>query len=262
MIIIDFDETITDTDTIKYISELPYVKNPQLLPKFSHFTSVYLNAYDSFKASHENTSITSINDEIAYQNQLKAVELTSINELEHHRIFKGITESDILNQSKKVPVKPGFKSFFNACAKRQIPIKILSINWSSILIKGVLASLGCSEDHYEVVVNDLCFENGSCTGTFDPSISVRTGYDKWNILQQLKTKLTPGSPLIYIGDSRTDLLSILDSDIGIIIEGGSLLKKLPWDIPVTPLSSFNGSGVYKGDWKEITRFVESYINNT
>lgn len=249
MVVIDFDDTITDGDTIKYLSEIPYAKNSQLQPKFDYFTSVYLEAHKNQKLD----LVANFEQEIEYQKRLKPVEMTSIGEIERLRIFRDITEAEVLVQARKVPIKQGFKLFVGVCANKHIPVKILSINWSVVFIRGVLSRLGLGDA--EVILNDLQFVNGRCTGLFAGKYDIRTGYDKLQILQQLRSD----GDMVYIGDSRTDLLSLVASDVGIIMESGSLLKKMPWDVGVKPLSAFDGKGVYKGDWNDISAFMNQRL---
>lgn len=259
MIVLDFDDTITDTDTIKYLSEIPYHRTPGLAPPFSHFTATYLTAYEKFKANVGAPS--SFEEEIKYQQQLKPVEMSSIAELESHKLFKGITKQDILKQSHKVPIKPGFVSFLSLCTAKNIPIRILSVNWSKTLILAVLHATNVAHHirDRDIFVNDLQFENGKCTGVFDSKSSIRTGYDKLEVIKTLKhPDSSPPSKLIYIGDSRTDLLPLLASDVGIVMKSGSL--NVPWVQEKTfdwrrGLFSMD-RGVYRADWEEICKSLD------
>ncbi|EGV61278.1 hypothetical protein PSN45_001367 [Yamadazyma tenuis] len=252
LIVVDFDETITEHDTISLISQIPYTTDPTKTPPFEYFTNVYLQALEKYRSVANIPK--SMAEEIEYQKGMKSVEMSSINELERHQLFNGITKQSLAEQAVKVKVKPGFSKFLSICSSRQIPVKILSVNWSSVLIRGVLAGLGYELD---VMVNELQFDGHSvCTGHFDPTISVRTGYDKYMAIEQLKRQYH-NQKLIYIGDSRTDLLALLASDMGVIMESGSLIQKLPWDIDVRQLSGGSDiHGLYTSNWYHINEFLE------
>ncbi|CAH6723957.1 hypothetical protein CLIB1444_24S00342 [[Candida] jaroonii] len=213
-ILIDFDETITTKDTISLLLSLP---QHHLQP--SHFSDIYLSAYKSHVKS-----VANVEDEINFQKQLLSVENTSINALQHEKFFKGITANQIARLSSEVAVQPGFFTFLRKCKTLNLAVSILSLNWSSVLIRSVLGEFG---NDVEIVCNDLEMVDGVCTGNFKGNI--RTGYDKLQYIRQFPQK-------VYIGDSRSDLLSLLASDVGIVMESGSLLKKSPWELKIKSLN--------------------------
>ena len=102
-------------------------------------------------------------------------------------------------------------------------------------MEAVLQKIGFKEgENLKIMVNELEFVNGISTGNFNESISIRTGLDKLNIVNSL---IKQYGKTCYIGDSMTDLLSLIDSDIGIAIEEGSVIesvKKL--NFPIKNLS--------------------------
>lgn len=225
------------------LSSVPYVSGNKL-PPFSHFLSVYLEALNEYNKTAK--PLRNLKDELEYQKGLKELEMTSIREIEAKGLFKGVKRESVVKLAEKIQLKPGFLDFMANCNK---PVKVLSINWTSILINAIFSKV---EHKPEVLVNELEFVDGTCLGKFDPKINIRTGYDKWTIMEQLKRK----DKIVYIGDSRTDLAALLASDVGIVIEGGSLLTKLPWEVSIQSLDKYPGTGLYTGNWQQITDFLK------
>lgn len=257
LIISDWDETITTKDTIKLVSETAYLSKPNYKPNFDHFTSVYLNAYDQYskRFKEKNGARDSLEKEVLFQKQLKEVEMTSINEITRLELFKGISPEHFKAQSSKVTIRPHFVEFLNLALKNNIPVIILSVNWSKIMIEATLAYHKIDVSKLQIIVNDLEIDEATqlTTGKFSSLISVRTGIDKWDIVKRLIKD--DKKDVVYIGDSSTDLLSILEVQVGIIMQGGSVLKSLKdLNIPLKNLSKSNDlqkNTKYVANWQDL-----------
>lgn len=142
----------------------------------------------------------------------------------------------------------------------KIPVIILSVNWTKLIMEAVLQKIGFKEnENLKIMVNELEFVNGISTGNFNESISIRTGLDKLNIVNSL---IKQYGKTCYIGDSMTDLLSLIDSDIGIAIEEGSVIesvKKL--NFPIKNLSEaeeLHKEEVYVGNWSQVINLLNKH----
>lgn len=289
-VVCDWDETITAEDTIKLVAQAAYKRKPDFTPLFAHFTDVYLRAYNKFEKSYtfneESTSYcaagvasampmttiesadawTAIKQEISYQQELKQVELTSINEIVDRKLFTQVSIKDFEQQASKVVIRPGFWDFLKECRRLHIPVTVLSVNWTLHIIRAVLEMHGHSVDGVNllIIVNEFKFDtNHVCTGEFDLNLpSLRTGFDKLKIIQQ---QFQLGKDVLYIGDSRTDLLAMIQCDFGIIIKGGSAsIKAKKLGIPILELSVVNpcdpklldSKVLYETDsWIEVLNYI-------
>lgn len=255
LFVIDWDETITKDDTIKLVAEAAYSAKPGYQPPFDHFTNTYMNAFtrysDQFKERYG--ARDSIEKEVNFQTGLQSVEMSSINELMRLKLFEGLTFQQFEHQANKVVIKDHFVDFLSKCRELRVPVIILSVNWTKIIMKTVFNSLGFQEDeNLKFVVNELEFKNGLSTGNFSDSVSIRTGIDKVNILEDLVKQY---GRTCYIGDSSTDLLSLIKSDIGIAIENSTVLKSVGnLNIPTRNLldtDELHKEEIYIGNWSDI-----------
>ena len=238
IIISDFDETITRVDTICTIAKLPYLLNPRLKPEWGHFTKTYMDGYHKYKyngtrslpllSSGVPTIISQSNfnklfaDELKYQNHNRVVELNSVNEITKQQIFKSIS----LDQMKTFArdqnhedclLRDGFKTFCSSVVKNfESDFYVLSINWSKEFIHEVIGDRRLKNSH--IFCNDLKKVSDKCSQSYNGEFDCRllTGSDKVKILGEILDKIDSGCnkegnscSYWYIGDSETDLLSIL-----------------------------------------------------
>ncbi|SCU97060.1 LADA_0H04214g1_1 [Lachancea dasiensis] len=228
ILIADFDDTITNKDTIATLAELPYLYKSFSVP-WSHFVDTYKQGFDKFPTSERTLPLLRTADklkgyetinsanyhnifgpELAYQKSLRPIELNSIGELERQRAFAGIqlTQIQEFAESRTSLLRKGFLEAWKNCSE----LHILSVNWCQQFIESLLlaaaskASLG-PFPAIQTTCNSLCVQEGLLTGQFAKTIV--TGYDKADKLGQICRTCQPDSTLWYVGDSETDLLPIL-----------------------------------------------------
>lgn len=216
LVITDWDETVTIEDTIQYVSQVPYINNPNLTPLFNKFVDDYFNNYLNYSKKFGDRN--SLNQEINFQNGILSIESKSIELIEKYEIFKNLTSSNFENQAYKIKLRSGFIEFVNKCNQLNIPIIILSANWTSLIINQVLLNHGIQVN--QIITNELIFENGKTTGYWDKSNRIRISQDKLNVI---KDKFD-GDNIMYVGDSGTDLLPLLHVDIPCVIEDTKIIK--------------------------------------
>lgn len=262
--VVDFDQTITAIDTIAALASTAY-RRPNNLPPFSHFSNVYMKHYRQYLLSAPRP--TSFEQEVSYQQGLKSVELASVAEIERLGLFSGVTRDSIRAVARTIEVRPGFNQFLSRCQTTATPVVVLSVNWTSELIRPLVP-------YGDIICNELEFDGEECRGTFAREIrgirgGIRTGADKLAVIQQLRQQQ---HHVTYVGDSRTDLLALCESDVGIVIEGGGILGELPWEMAVEPLGLYGEAvvrdeekvvrdraedrGIYCGTWSEISEYVD------
>ncbi|KAK6459770.1 HAD-like domain-containing protein [Scheffersomyces xylosifermentans] len=271
LVVADWDETITLNDTIGIVAETAYIAKRNFSPSFDHFSRIYMDAYSRYLSDFKKKSgeRNSIAQEELFQQGMKSVEMTSIDAITKAGLFTGLTEENFKDQASKVQIRPNFIEFVGKCKELAIPIVILSINWTSILIKETLVQHGINLDSSDIriIVNEFEFEEDGkghkvTSGSWRNDVSVRTAIDKLDFLKSLKASY---KEILYVGDSTTDLLAMLESNVGVVMSGGSVLKVLD-TLGIECTSDFislgtNSSGtscqrLLTGGWKDISSLLE------
>lgn len=233
VIIADFDETITNKDTTCILGQLPYALNPKLEPGWTHFVDVYYEHYESFQSNIKNrvlpllplgkeTVITDANfiqlfhSEIEFQTKKRSLELSSTSEIEALNIFKGVKHEDVLSfvdknlrGSTSLP-RPGFTDFISLVPQEHF--HIVSVGWSPEFIKYIIGNERIRPDH--IVCNNLISHGNEYTGQFTNKLL--TGSDKIKVVEKIVSDYDGkegGHCLWYVGDSDTDILSVLFPNI-------------------------------------------------
>ncbi|CCH44182.1 hypothetical protein BN7_3741 [Wickerhamomyces ciferrii] len=227
-IVLDWDDTITNKDTISLVAEAAYLTKPEFPQPWSHFSEVYYSNYKLYTSNWGER--TTFKDELEFQKGLKQVELSSVNEYVGLQLFKDISTKSLEDQSSKVEIKPNFFQIFQKLYDNKIPIILLSCNWTSIIMDKIFKDHGFEQhEHFKIITNEFEVEQGILTGQVLENVSIRTGADKvehvHKILQDLR-KLGINDGVYYIGDSSTDVLPMLETDYGIVIGDGSATKTL------------------------------------
>lgn len=238
VIICDFDETITERDTISVLGELPYAVRPNLEPQWSHFTETYMRNYRSFEKSPVSgqrrlpllpackVEITSHNfqtlfkNELTYQNSARKLEQSSTCEIARYGIFRGIKHSQMSQfaeqklQEHCFSLQKGFKDFLSRIPAEQF--FVVSVNWSSEFIK---ATIGQGlVDSRNIYCNELLSNHDTYTGEF--SNQLLTGSDKVTVIDKILSEqegLGGKTRNWYIGDSETDILALLHPKVNGIL---------------------------------------------
>ncbi len=226
-IVSDWDDTITNGDTIHLIFDCLPESAPH---KLDYFFKIYMNEYRKY---HEQIlphkpykERNNIEKEIRYQKDIKSIELSSFDACIKQHTFKGINREQLCSQCSNVRIRDGFNEFITYIMKqtKDDPLfEILSVNWTSAFISEYLKRM-LGKNTIPIYSNDLKFDNdGICLGISDDSRDdIRTGYDKLCLLKRIGS----GKRIAYIGDSSTDVLSMIYSDLAIIIKGGSAANQL------------------------------------
>ncbi|CCK71595.1 Cto1p KNAG_0H01810 [Huiozyma naganishii CBS 8797] len=230
VLISDFDETITEEDTIKVLGRLPYKLDPDFEPKWEHFSDNYMEGWSRFSVespqrelplaqlTHGGITIGNykriLKSEFDYQHFNRKIELNSTNELTKCNVFQGITLEQMEHFARSclldgtVRIRRGFQELLTTKFDRE-NFYILSVNWSKEFIGFCVGE--DKIDPANISCNTLKLVNGTYDGAF--TNTVVTGSDKVVTLERLlqpegKT-LFNDDDIWYVGDSETDILSIL-----------------------------------------------------
>ncbi|KAI7904152.1 uncharacterized protein BX663DRAFT_504118 [Cokeromyces recurvatus] len=217
LILIDFDQTITQHDTIASLGQFALSFAHSSIP-WSFFTDAYLQDYRNHRnylETHQRHWPNNFKAFIDQLNSYRHVELASLQRVSQHNVFKGLSHHDLVmagRQLSTTELQPGLITTLLSQTYYQPQIRIISLNWSKDWIMGFLKHHLPTLTKEQIFSNDLRFnEQGICTGEIEASIL--TASDKQHIIQGLKKQLKT----FYIGDSLGDIEALVEADIGIII---------------------------------------------
>lgn len=282
--ILDFDGTITTKDTISTLfnfalstqaskgHDLTTARN-EILSKYSEDYSKHVKDYLSAKGERK-----SIAQEIEYYRSLKAVEIRSFERVSASGLFKGIANHEWEEFGRdavrkgEVVVKKGFGDFVEKAEESGGVWGLVSVNFSSPFIRGVLKSVGLDISKVQVLANHPD-ENGvlwgpETRGGDHHSSVVVTSDDK---LASMKTLLNScgnefgrqALEVFYVGDSGTDLECLTEQGTtGIVMaqdRKGALLETLQRArVDVRHIENYQPDQAaviyWAGDFEEIARY--------
>lgn len=244
LLVMDWDETITEHDTLSLVvptdSEIRSIS-----PPFSHYTDAYMQDYEKFKNERPLAAeLSSLMQRLA---DVDWVEKRSLDRMTEGMLFWKTRPEERQKRISQVAYRAGWAQTQEWIAERahsgHVQAFILSVNWSRQFVMNALcggdATLqsGAELDLYratgirDVLANELEVDpqTQECTGRFvgpGGGEPIRTGIHKRQLLEQLKERSTNG-PVVYVGDSTTDLPCLLWADVGVVIgTNGSLLRTL------------------------------------
>jgi len=264
-LILDFDGTITTTDTLAPLSRIGYnhatqQSPPRTLTPWSDIVSAYLSDYEKHAAAYAPTSEnrTTSSEEAAWLNSLEPIERASARRAMDVGIWDGVTREEIEAAARRemregnVQLRRGCKELMEwavSLSEQQgkldkgIEVSVLSVNWSRNWIWSVLKTGLGSGTHGEAATELLkkvsIFANELPSVAVLPvsdlagaNIEIRTSGDKLRCMQQLKSgqgsEMNPPF-VVYLGDSATDLECLAEADLGVCMRDekiGSSQKEL------------------------------------
>jgi 2-hydroxy-3-keto-5-methylthiopentenyl-1-phosphate phosphatase len=221
VLVTDWDETVTKNDTIGLLAEAAYEHKPDLEPPWSHYVEEYLKDYRAYYEAQDPS--TTLDAEREILRGLDSVDSASLKRVEEGRVFAGVPREVILAKSTKVEVRPGWWGLYEAARSRGIKVVVLTVNWSSELIRQVFLDAGYDTQDLTIYSDEIEMGPDGC-GTGSIIAPLRTAVHKKEVIEKLKAQ--HGKRLCYIGDSSTDLLGILEADLGVIMAKRSLVDRL------------------------------------
>jgi len=264
-LILDFDGTLTTTDTLAPLSQIGYShtashSRSSPLPPWSSVVSDYLADYKAHLSSYVPAvdARSTITQETAWLNSLKPIEQASADRAIDAGIWSGVTSSEVELAARKaidngdVGLRKGWQGLVHDVAGHEgAVVEVVSVNWSRWWIRcilnagrheenGVESQMTESVDRLAIYANELpsvAADLGrTVTNAFHTSGAdtvMRTSGDKLQCLREGCSDNSRSSEAkqftIYVGDSETDLECLLEADLGICIRDekmGSSQKEL------------------------------------
>lgn len=246
-LVFDFDGTITTSDTIGHLARAGVAaqklsRGANLEPAWDTLLQAYLADNDAYRAQFDTPAArTTAAQELRFLGGLADVERASLRRVGEAALFKGLGPAAMRRigadavASGDVELRPGFARLVAHARGKGWPVSVVSVNWSAEFIRGVVSDVLRNDD--DVISNSTREEDGVIRGpeVLEGALLV-TAPDKAFAMQKLRGG--GGAPLVYFGDSTTDLACLMEADRGVVMaaaEGeGSLLttmKRLGLEVP-------------------------------
>ncbi len=212
-IFIDWDETITASDTLSLIA--PPEGEQEHGPAFSHYTEAYLSDLKAYETSFGERSTW--DRQLEFLDEMDSVEVESVTRVQDGGLFKGMTRASLLDRAESVEFRTGWEDFYAWLGEhRGVVAEIISVGWSAAFIRHAIEShSSTSRVIREIWANEVEMDHGVATGSLSKAAAthIRTAHDKMRVMNGRATATT-----VFIGDSTTDLPSMLSAHYGIIMK--------------------------------------------
>lgn len=257
-IFLDFDGTITARDTIGELAKaalrIQSDRGIDLHKEWDAVVKAYVQDYDRHVDEYHirESDRCQPEHEVQFLREMKTVELKSLDRINNCKVFKGVSEDDLRRAGRQavedgvVTIRPGFKNFVQRRSKEGWRIWVISVNWSTAFLEGVL---DCGEIH--VIANHI-LEDGRVVGPdilnsavgngghTDTPRNLTNSSDKLDVMKGvLHRDGVEKAPSFYFGDSITDLECLLHAMYGVVVADGEgenskllqTLKRIGKDVP-------------------------------
>lgn len=234
-LIFDFDGTITQKDTIGELAQAAINHRRQadgtdLQQAWDNAVQAYLADYRLYKSNFDppESNRTEVAQERKFLAGFKAAEEASLSRVSKAGLFAGLQKKQLFRMGQEavssgnVTIRDGFKELVSLARERNVPVGVVSVNWSRSYIQGVI-----QDEQIDVIANEVS-EDGYIHGPSFLESRLTTAPDKLLGLRQIIGTGHDGE-VFYFGDSPTDLDCLL-VDRGIVMatdeESSPLLKML------------------------------------
>ncbi|KAI9483776.1 MAG: HAD-like domain-containing protein [Benjaminiella poitrasii] len=261
LILIDFDETITQRDTIAPLGQFALSAAHSSTP-WSFFTDAYLQDYYSHRdylKTHEKQPPQNLKALIDQLDSYRHVEFASLQRIGEHHVFQGLCRDDLVKAGREMShteLQPGVVETLLSQEYYQPQIRIISLNWSKDWIMGFLGHHLPTLTKEQIFSNDLKFDEqqGICTGEIEARIL--TAKDKQQVIQALKKE----QKTFYVGDSLGDVEALVEADVGIIMgRNKALLEALAQYNYIPQENTSQSSGLYRVDrWNQVKHILDRH----
>ena len=218
-LITDFDETISERDNISTLvhtaADNRTHEKEEFLAAWQEMVQWFLTRYHRVCDAWQDHRHSLVD----YLKSFEELETASIQRVIAKGFLAGLTSEQLRAVGRNVVKKPGVDRVLSAMRAEGVKVEILSANWSQALIQGATEGL-CDQ----IITNSLTYDvAGRSTGNIH--LHVVSARDKLRKFRSRK-KNPPNSDdigdggvtrTLYIGDSISDFLAILDADLGVLI---------------------------------------------
>ncbi|PQE20013.1 Haloacid dehalogenase-like hydrolase protein [Rutstroemia sp. NJR-2017a BVV2] len=247
--ILDFDGTITTKDTIDVVMNVGITHQKDngqdytttvedIVEKYTKDYSSHIEKYQPRKEERK-----TLEQEVAYQRNLKDVEHRSFDRVSTSGIFRGISEAGWEKAGRNavragnVSIRNGFKAFVELIEASKCRWAVVSVNFSRSFIMGVLQEALERESLDVSILSNSPGIDGILKGPSFVDVDstseravMATSDEKLNALEYLlnQLKLPSSQTVFYFGDSGTDIECLTRNDTnGVVVsdDGESSLMR-------------------------------------
>ena len=157
-------------------------------------------------------------------------------------------------------------SVLRNCAESQdYGIGVLSINWCPLLIESLLVHPLCESSESEALSDDIAIWSNSVNAEGIVALPFPGAIAKREKILEIQNsgREDDSFRVVYVGDSSTDLLAIIQADVGILLGGSQSATTLAkqYGVTVKPLSEFDDENSQRivwtaNNWQEIGSFLD------
>ncbi|KAH7435025.1 hypothetical protein KP509_06G045600 [Ceratopteris richardii] len=212
----------------------------------------------------------------SFLERLSEFEVQANSAVIEQEVFDGLKLEDAQEEGHNVVFQEGCPNFLRQISlHNNVTAHVISVCWSKSYIEGALSEEGL--DFIEVHSNEFITNGSSTLGGIKRL--VETPFDKERVMKELIRNadgLLGPIRSIFIGDSVSDILCLLEADLGIVIGSNPRLQRVTEAFGVTLLPLYKGvvSQVQLGnleftknagilytvrDWHEIQAFMISNL---
>eukprot|EP00897_Mesotaenium_endlicherianum_P001696 jgi/Mesen1/1554/ME000134S00672 len=176
---------------------------------------------------------------------LAAFESEANRRVELAEVLSGVSKAALYRRGRDMGLRTNCAELLARLAGRGVELNIISVCWSRSFIEGALhKALGGDKDGIVVHSNELLYgDDALSTGGIEWNL--QGPKDKERCFNVLKYKFLASNPStrkadllsVYVGDSLTDILPLLNANVGIVIGSSSTLRRAAevFDIRLDPL---------------------------
>jgi len=286
-LVVDFDETLTAADTTSLVvaAALANAPTPEAKAKLEGLRDAlvarYVEERDAlFAAALPSPSLPTF-DPAATATFL--ARLSEFDRAANARVFESgllapSTAAALAAAGAAAALRPGAAAALRAAVAAGVPTGVLSVSWSADLILGALAAARAppasrapwpaapltTASSIAVLANDVATSIGAGAGSA-AGRRVECADDKAAALTALTATLPGAGPVIFVGDSPSDLGALLAADVGVVIGDGGSLRRAAAALGVLlrPLAAApaDHASIHPGtlltavDWDEVAAFA-------
>lgn len=266
----DFDETLTSTDTLSHLVATAYtLQGPDvLLPPWDYFSSTYLCDYDTYAKQFPAESRRTLEEEQRFLEGLRGAERASVERVEEAGVFRGLDRGVLVRDAARMGgmMREGWEEVVRGVVGERGWVVVVSVNWSRAWIRECL--VGVEEEEVRVFANEFVVgEDGRTSGRLDRWFGeveggIWTAGDKVKVMRDFIGGGEQKEALVvYVGDSVTDLLCLLEADVGVVfgrkLDGVCERLGVPIRDGLVAGDTPRGGLSRIGHWRELKEWIDT-----
>jgi len=160
----------------------------------------------------------------AFLGGLGEFEKAAVADVSEARLLQGFTRDDVRRMVKtslrqKWQVRDACGEVLSGLLSHDVPASIISVSWSQDMIHTILQDACGAPLSLPITCNSFSFREDDQRATGEISSHMTGAVDKLRAFRRLREeKGREGRLSVFIGDSVTDLLALLEADIGIVLK--------------------------------------------